>query len=301
MGRSPGDAVGIGRHATLILEKVRRVLGRLCTHTTVHQLPMDDLVASLVVPPADLLGMPVPSNGLRSGSLRIECAALAAGIPTAPSGGNGVDLAAVTTVVSVDGAFASHPCRTHLVPLPDDYAIVHNCHAPSWVVTSPIMRVADVIPAGGVERRLALDAVKATAVTAIPVGRIRPTIPVARRVRDALNRPFPRPAVRSAIAAAYRVPLVKHSSSAMRGAGLQMAQLVRLADAANIPVDRVALIGIFPNIPVAVVSRMSVEGSAGELRIWLRPGAAGLSGPQKLITLIVGRNTTTGKTIQAVA
>jgi hypothetical protein len=212
-----------------------------------------------------------------------------------------MDLADVAFRVSENGALSRRTCITDSVAMPTDYFVVRDWPAHHWTVNPAVMNTAEVKPVGGGARRLTLDNVRAAAVTAVEIGKIRSTISPATAVREALRRPTLRNAIRSSIAAAYRVPLVRRSMTAARGVGLNTAERERLATTAGIPVDSVVLIGVFPNIPVTAVSRMSVEGAAGALKIWLRPDAASSSVHPKMLTLIVGRNATTGKMIQAVA
>jgi len=73
----------------------------------------------------------------------------------------------------------------------------------------------------------------------------------------------------------------------------------RLAVAAALPPSDVTLLGIYPAIPIAAIRRLVVEKEGRLLRLWLKPEVWwGKRSPQR-ITLLIGRQISTGKMLQA--
>lgn len=76
------------------------------------------------------------------------------------------------------------------------------------------------------------------------------------------------------------------------------AQERRLAEAAHLPVEDVTLLGVYPGVPILAVSRIVVAGEGRLLRLWLRPDVLRGRNGTRLITLLVGRQTSSGKMLQ---
>ena len=72
----------------------------------------------------------------------------------------------------------------------------------------------------------------------------------------------------------------------------------RLAEAAHLPPEDVTLLGIYPGVPILAVSRLVVAGEGRWLRLWLKPDVLRGRNGTRLITLLVGRQTSSGKMLQ---
>ena len=73
----------------------------------------------------------------------------------------------------------------------------------------------------------------------------------------------------------------------------------RLAEAARLPPGDVMLLGIYPGVPILAVSRIVVADEGRALRLWLKPDVLRGRNGSRLITLLVGRQTSSGKMLQA--
>lgn len=77
------------------------------------------------------------------------------------------------------------------------------------------------------------------------------------------------------------------------------AETLRLAQAANLPPDDVVLLGVYPGVPLLAVSRIVVLDEGRRLRLWLKPEILRGRNGGRLITLLMGRQTSSGKMLQA--
>lgn len=92
-----------------------------------------------------------------------------------------------------------------------------------------------------------------------------------------------------------RMPLTRCS----RPVGGGTAERRRLAETAHVAPEEVTLLGVYPDVPILAVERIVVEDEGRRLKLWLRPEVLrGRSGTHR-ITLLVGRQTATGKMLQA--
>ena len=73
----------------------------------------------------------------------------------------------------------------------------------------------------------------------------------------------------------------------------------RLAETAHLRMEEVALLGIYPDVPILAVERILVEDEGRQLKLWLKPEVLrGRTGSHR-ITLLVGQQISTGKMLQA--
>ena len=72
----------------------------------------------------------------------------------------------------------------------------------------------------------------------------------------------------------------------------------RLAEAAHLSLDDVTLLGVYPGVPILAVSRIVVADKGRSLRLWLKPDVLRGRGGTRLITLLVGRQVSSGKMLQ---
>lgn len=77
------------------------------------------------------------------------------------------------------------------------------------------------------------------------------------------------------------------------------AEALRLAQAASLPADDVILLGVYPGVPLLAVSRIVVLDEGRRLRLWLKPEVLRGRNGGRLITLLMGRQTSSGKMLQA--
>ena len=73
----------------------------------------------------------------------------------------------------------------------------------------------------------------------------------------------------------------------------------RLAETAHLSADEVTLLGVYPDVPILAVERIVVEDEGSRLKLWLKPDVLRGRTASHRITLLVGRQNSTGKMLQA--
>ncbi|BDI34383.1 hypothetical protein CCAX7_64340 [Capsulimonas corticalis] len=306
MGRSAGDSdsrVGAAV-AAQAWEAVRRALGKWVTRTEVRALPSGSMLSLPAVPDDDLLTGPEPGQGLREWECRPEARVLTHLAPDAPPGGEGVDLAAVITIVSGDAALGDGDCLVHETPVAPSAAQIYSPAPGKWEAGAIDIHDARTALAGGACRALKFSAMSAPKVgrlaTVLPKFARAPKIPRLGGGPDGLPRPR-RMVIRNGMGVISRIPLVRRSIAVDRSTpAAHPEERARLAVTGKTTPDRVLVVGMFPSVPVAAVSRLALEPDGNELRIWLKPDAIVAGAPPKMLTLLVGRDRESGKTIQTV-
>jgi len=99
-----------------------------------------------------------------------------------------------------------------------------------------------------------------------------------------------------------RVPLSRRSLEAPHGVPMSAAfaaEHQRLAETAGLPLADVTLLGVYPAIPIIAVRRLLVEDEGRLLRLWLKPESWWGRPAAHRIMLLVGRQASTGKMLQA--
>jgi len=282
-----------------VFENVRRALGKLVSHTKVNRIDLH--AASPVASPGhrNVLEIDVPLNPAAANSLSILVTDHHAGIPHVDPGGGGVDLAAVVTVVSANSALGATSTQVYQVNVDYSHVGAPELSADLWTVQEAEVLSLNTSMPGGDVYEFPIKRTRTVALGALPVD------PVIVRAGTRFNfasalRP-PRVETACSIQRAYLAPMRRHSSILRRGPGLNMEERERLAAFGKTEIENIALIGLFRNIPVTAVSRLSVDEEAAELSIWLKPDAISSAAPPKMVTLLIGRDISTGKMIQTVA
>lgn len=199
--------------------------------------------------------------------------------PQAQEGGGGVDLAAVATVVGGNAALRPAACPVHAVSVSFGGGAVRAWGGP--MVTGG---ASHAVPTA-----LSLPGPPSVALLTSRVE--------TRRDRGLLTlrggRAVP------ALARLADVPMTRLRRVSPEGF---VAERAHLAAASGVPVADVALVGVFSSVPVAAVGHLAVAEGGERLRIWLKGDALGpkrTPGP-KLVTVVLGRQRSTGRTLQAV-
>jgi len=73
----------------------------------------------------------------------------------------------------------------------------------------------------------------------------------------------------------------------------------RLAETGRLGIEEVVVLGIYPDVPILAVERIVVEDDGRRLKLWLKPDVLRGRSEAHRITLLVGRQTATGKMLQA--
>ena len=152
------------------------------------------------------------------------------------------------------------------------------------------MRVRDVALLGSQKRLGANQSLGGWAVRAPRTGRVkipRPTGPTVRWGGDSVLE---------------RMPLTRRGRAAPEGmtAGQAFAaEHRRLAEALALPPGDVVLLGVFPGVPILAVRRILVADDGQSLRLWLKPDVVRARTKLRFITLLVGRQVSSGRMLQA--
>lgn len=279
-------------------------MGKWVARTQVRDLPPDALLRLASISENDLLRGPEPAQGIREMECRPGARVLAHITPEARAGGGGVDLAAVITVISGNGALGNGDCRTHAASIAPDAARVFAPRSSQWQFGALGVSEEPTQPIGGACRMLPLDGLSVPRMgrlaTVLPKFARAPKMPRLAAGADGLPR-FRRMVVRNGMGAVSRIPLIRRSLAVDRSTPTaHPEERARLAAMGKTTPDRVLVVGIFPAVPVAVVSRLALEPDGTELRVWLKPEALASGATPKMLTLLVGRDRETGKTIQTV-
>jgi hypothetical protein len=219
---------------------------------------------------------------------------------TASAGANGADLASVTTIVGVDRALNVNdvlipaiPCVTTEPPIHSGHLATDAAFGPA-TFASPIRfgenSVKDPAVSFGSPPVRALSGVWILPAKPTMGHETKSRLQFATRVRDGK-------------AAILRMPMTRERISVPYGTNPALAftaERAMLAAGAGVPKADVALIGVFPRVPLEAVQRLSVAPGGTALNIWVKPELAGRARPVATVTVVLGRQRSTGKTLQAV-
>ena len=273
-------------------QAIRRALGRLVSHIGVRRvedaertIPAPVLQTELAMPPPQMS----PGNGWKPEAS--VCLALV------PQAGTGLRESALLPQVTVaQGDYALAPPAFQAMPIASNETVgVENVlldwpvgvtHLPESFVRLPSSPVrvgtASLLP---LPKTVPL---KAWQMTLPPVTQMRLPRQADPRVRwggDSVLR---------------RMPLTRRGREipAHIPEALAAAQR-RLAETAHLRAEEVALLGVYPDVPILAVERIIVEDEGRQLKLWLKPEVLrGRTGSHR-ITLLVGRQISTGKMLQA--
>lgn len=99
-----------------------------------------------------------------------------------------------------------------------------------------------------------------------------------------------------------RMPLTRRGLAAPPGVGAAeafAAEHRRLAEASALPPGDVSLLGVFPGVPILAVRRILVADDGQSLRLWLKADVVRARTKLRFITLLVGRQVSSGRMLQA--
>lgn len=279
------------------MSAVRRALGRLAAHAAVHDLTPSEMTPSVAVRTLPLGPLSPASAGERD--WKPACTVHQASVPQAGTGTRGGEQMPVVRLAEGSAALAAPPCHAMIVAQRD------GCRTES----------ADLLlPAFVVHLPDSFLALPADPVRVCPVA-----LPTAHAVilRGAASEGW---GLRFPKCSALRLPrlpaprvrwggdeVLSRISLTRRGLepppGVRFAQAFgaeerRLAEAAHLSPDDVTLLGVYPGVPILAVSRIVVADKGRSLRLWLKPDVLRGRGGTRLITLLVGRQVSSGKMLQ---
>ena len=279
-------------------ETARHALGRLFARASVRRLPDERMLPQASVRAAEALTPPASAPGAAEGVWRVSTA-------VHPSSLSQIDVFVSAedrrpSAILVEGSHALAP--------PDCCALSVLNAVSVRVEFAEIVRSADIgrlfdelltLPPEPLRlKRLPLVSLPKTA----SAGSLGIPKPKGNALRG-LRLPGARlGAARTGEMALSRVPLLRRGLEAPRGVLPAIAfasEQRRLAETARLPLSDVALLGVYPAIPIIAVRRLVVEEEGRLLRLWLKPESWWGRSPPRRITLLVGRQISTGKMLQA--
>ena len=210
------------------------------------------------------------------------------------SGGVGVP---ISRLAEAGGAFAAPAIRQMpVVQAEEGRTESADLLLPAFVVRLPDSFLA--LPADPVQVRPAALLAAAPGGAALMGWGVGPTPCRALRLPR-----VPAPRIhRGADAVMARISLTRRGLEAPPGIPFVQAFAAeerRLAESASLPPGDAVLLGVYPGVPILAVSRIVVADEGRSLRLWLKPDVLRGRGGTRLITLLVGRQPSTGKMLQA--
>ena len=290
-------------------ETVRRAMGRLVSSIAVRDLPPSWPLPVPAVLLSKALSGPMPSAGASEAQSQPSAQSVALALPEFMAGAGGADLAPVASVISLDAVCRPTDSLICLAEMPPSSCTVHRLGvADGFVQTAVVQQVLTALSVGAAIRPVVCFPAPATSALTMQA----PVLPrEARRLwpgRRASPEDLLRPhggRARSALPVAAALPMRRTRRPIPPGISAATAfadERRHLALSSSVSEEDLVILGVFPQVPVAAVRRLALEG-AGALSLWLKPEAlvAAAAGKMpRLATLIVGRQRSTGKMLQAV-
>ena len=282
----PGSAIASKTGAdSKAWQAVRRALGRLISHVSVRQVESAEQTLCADVRAGDLSLLPK----LPSSDWKPSASVCAAAVPTAGTGLNESDL--LPSVTLAQGNFALPPPDIQAMPSVSVEAVRTEAVALEWAANVTALPETFLrLPAAPVRTHAAslLPMPQTAALRGWPV-----QMPPTRLLRlPCIADPRVRWGGDSVLA---RMPLTRRS----KAFGDAAAERRRLADTAGVAPNEVVLLGVYPDVAILAVERIVVEDEGRRLRLWLKPDVLRSRSGSHRITLLVGRQVSSGKMLQA--
>lgn len=267
-------------------QAVRRALGRLFSRVGVRSVEEAERAMTVPVQPGALASPPPQIS--RGDAWKPSASSALAPVPCAGTGLRESDL--LPRVAFAQGDFALKPPVITALPSASASAVIQAVGV-DWAA-EVIALPPEFVRLPGAPVRIQTVMLLGGPKTA-PLRGWEMALPPVRVLR--LPR-FGEPRVRwGGDSVLRRMPLTRRS----RPIGGGQAERRRLAETAHLSAENVTLLGVYPDVPILAVERIVVEDEGRRLKLWLKPDVLrGRSGSHK-ITLLVGRQTATGKMLQA--
>lgn len=322
------------------VEQIRRKLGRLFTHAAVYDFDLKQLDQEPFIFGASLPWEPSPYINDQDEFLTITSRIEVADLPEMKSGGNGIDLTHISLETYLGEMGTSYECTLYDASIGMQAVDISDTQISSYGIDNVEISALETEFTGALINCLDFNTIDTANVNTISVDKYksvsienfgimapstvnmhsikieglrkniatnsfhadcaaRNQAPHFKKRVDPL-RPLAIP-VRRSMDAIYKAPLIRKSIAGKKGAGTPIEERRTLAEACKVPYENVMLLGVFPNVPVTIISKLTVEEEAAELLIWLKRDASLLEQKARMFTLIIGRDRASGKIIQTVA
>ncbi len=282
-------------------EAVRRALGKLAGRVVVREMPPES-VASAVAVRESALTPPSLLAGLCEGSWASVAASHVLPGPQAAAGGRDLLPSATLAGAGDSASFTLRPAPVSVLPVLRaetsraleaglDWPLTDVC-LPEHFFRLPAAptRVSAVALLGAQKRLGANQNLGGWAVRLPKAGKLkipRPASPTVRWGGDSVLE---------------RMPLTRRGLAPPPGTSAAEAfpaEHRRLAEAMNLPPADVRLLGVFPGVPILAVRRILVADDGQSLRLWLKADVVRARTKLRFITLLVGRQVSSGRMLQA--
>lgn len=285
-------------------EAVRRALGKLAGRVVVREMPPGSGASAVAVRECDALTPPPVAAGGREGAWAAQAASHALPGPQAGAGEHERDLLPSATLAGEGdrAEFTLRPATVSILPVLRaetsrvteaglDWPLTDVC-LPEQFFRLPAAPIrVKVVALLGSQKRLGVSQVLTGWAVRLPkTGRLkipRPPGPTVRWGGDSVLE---------------RMPLTRRGLAVPPGVEAEeafAAEHRRLAEAMSVPLGDVRLLGVFPGVPILAVRRILVADDGQSLRLWLKPDVVRARTKLRFITLLVGRQVSSGRMLQA--
>ncbi len=285
-------------------EAVRRALGKMAGRVVIREMPPSSAASTVAVRASDALNAPPVSAGLREESWTTRAASHPWDGPQTGTGRREADLLPSATLAG-EGDCADFALRSATVSeLPVlqaetnrvmeaglDWPLTEMCLPKQFFALSAAPTRVNTVALLSSQKRLgANQALAGWAVRLPKTGKLKiPRLagPTVRWGGDSVLE---------------RMPLTRRGMAVPEGvtAGEAFAaEHRRLSEAMSLPPGDVALLGVFPGVPILAVRRILVADDGQSLRLWLKPDVVRARTKLRFITLLVGRQLSTSRMLQA--
>ena len=268
---------------------IRRVLGRWVSRVGVRTVEDAQRTLPAVVRRGEL-ALPPPLS--KNGDWKLTAATSLAPVPAAGTGLRESDLLPAATLAA--GNYALPLPEVSAMPIAALELRTDNA-ALEWPAT--ITRLPDTF------LRLPVSPVRTQLIPLLPLPKTAPLrnwtvqLPSTRSIRPPR---VPAPSVRwGGDSVLRRMPLTRRGRAIQDKAMEDAAGRRRLAETVQLGPEEVTLLGVYPDVPILAVERIVVEDEGRQLRLWLKPDVLRSRSGSHRITLLVGRQISNGKMLQA--
>ncbi len=262
-------------------DEIRRVLGRWAGKTPTHRVDTNQLRLQTIVFRTPTLGKQPANCGLQEAVWPLTAATKHLPAPIAPPGDRNTNLAVVAALTSRNEAVPASARTVRSVSL-------HSaCSVQSLPLCAPIGAQTYGEP-------LALRS-KSISHSASLVNTVHWKAVMGFRIG--------RPQVKTGLPTLAQVPFTRRRSLSPIGQSSAEAfarEHAYLSQATGVPEEDIVLIGVYARVPLSCARRLSVSPDGAALLLWLNPQKAKQAAP-RLVTVIIGRQISTGKALQAVS
>lgn len=280
-----------------VWEEVRRALGHFAGRAVTRALPEERFAITPTVrlPEISACGLAVP--GKREADWALAAMISQCAMPTAALGSGGMDLASLPVVIASNQALGS------VAPsIADDCCAISPGAMSAWDLQRDTPEVPnvheDVVRLTASDQMIAVMTQDAPSVKTVRM--LGKSLPGSER---GIDWKLSRTQLRAELAPALRVPLRCEKLVSRAGVPIEQAftaECRQLAETMQVAESDIALLGVFPHVPLAAVKRLSMSHDGNALEVWLDAERIVRAARLATVTIILGRQRSTGRVAQAI-